>query len=40
MKKLLLLAVLGFVLAAGVAATVLTVTPQAAVAEPCAGGSC
>jgi hypothetical protein len=35
MKELILLAALGFVLAAGAAATGLTVTPQSAIAGPC-----
>jgi len=39
MKKLVLLAVLAFVLAAGAAATVLTVTPQTAVAD-CGSSNC
>jgi hypothetical protein len=38
MKKLILLTLLAFALAAG-AATVLTVTPQSATAE-CGGGGC
>ena len=39
MKKLILLALLGFALAAGAAVTVLTVTPQTAVAG-CSGSEC